>query len=197
MAHLVLLTGLPGIGKTTIATALPRPFYQRIHFGALLRSVVERRTSKPLTHTQFRHDFSRLIDAGVLHGASVLARHEADLSSSEVCVLDSHAVTPTAVGLRVTPDDSKRRRLLRFKAIVHLGLAGCLRRVLANCGSEGRHALSEADAQVAEYLQLSTGVVYAASYDCPLLVVKADGNIEQTVRRVDAAIRSAVGWWSS
>jgi len=194
MAHLVLLSGLPGIGKTTIATALQSPYYERIHFGGLLRTLLERRHREPLPHSQFRQRFSDLIDSYVLTEASILARERANNSLAQVCILDSHAVTPTSVGLRVTPDNNARMQALRLDAIVHLRLAGSLSRVLANCGTDGRHALTEVDATLAEHIQLSTVVLYASYYDCPLLVVPAEGSIVDNVRDVDAAVRSAIGW---
>lgn len=196
MPHLVLITGLPGVGKTTVATELSKVSYQRVHFGGLLRAAVERRVGRVITHEEFRRDFPTLVSAEDIEAATVLAREAVDKSTSSTCVLDSHAVTPTRGGLRVTPDDSNHMRLLKVDLVVHLGLTGCVERVVRNSRADGRHPVTEQEALLAESLQLSTCVVYASGYHCPLIVVQAGGALSETVQRVDNAIRTGLGWYA-
>lgn len=193
MPRLILLTGLPGIGKTTVATSLPTPYFERLHFGGLLREVIDLRRGSALTHVEFREQFHRLVDAPVVHDAILRARECVSRSTAQVCILDSHAVSQTPEGLRATPDDLTRVKLLRFDGIVHLAAADCLQRVVENSRKAGRQPISEAEASIAEQMQLAVSVFYASAHDSPLLVVQATGEVLQTVQRIDLAIRTLLG----
>jgi len=193
-ARVVLLTGLPGIGKTTVATALSEGDYERVHFGGLIRTVLEREARRSLSHDEFRRDFTRLVDEHTIRLATVLARKQVDSSTSSVCILDSHAVVPTEVGIRVTPDDSELMGLIRADVIVHLGLLGCVDRVVRNSHACGRNPLGEQEALLAESLQLNTCVLYASSCHAPLFVVKANGSVRETIHHVTSAIRRGLRW---
>ena len=192
MAKLFLLTGLPGVGKTTVATSLRNPFYERIHFGALLREAVERKTGFPLTHSAFREDHHRLVTSAIVRDATLRVRELASRSTVRVCVLDSHAVTPTPVGIRAIPDNMELIRCLKFDGIVHLSSEECLDRVVQNSNAEGRQRMSITEAAVAETLQLSVSTLYASAHGCPLMVVPAVGDMEKTIKAVDAAVQSIV-----
>lgn len=192
MAKLLLLTGLPGVGKTTTAAALPAPYYERVHFGGLLRQVVEKNLGAVLPHEVFRERFYRLVDAAVVRDAVLLARDLVSQSTATVCVLDSHAVTQTPSGLRATPDDPKRIQLLRFDGIIHLSSSTCVERVVENSCQGGRLRMSADDVVVAEQVQLAVCVTYASAHDCPLVVVSANGDSLTVLRRVDLAARSIV-----
>ena len=190
MPRLVLLTGLQGIGKTTVATSLKPPFYERIHFGGLLRDIVEHRIGSALTHEAFRSRFFETVDGSVVHEAVVKARQRVAASDARVCVLDSHAVSQTPLGLKATPDNAERLQLLTFSAIVHLSAAECADRVIANATTHGRQPMTALQVLTAEHLQLSVDVLYASVHDCPVLVVPASGTVDETVERVDQALRS-------
>jgi adenylate kinase len=192
MAKLVLLTGLPGVGKTTIATSLPKPFYERIHFGGLLREAVEKQTGSSLTHSDFREDHHRLVTRTIVQDATLRVRELVSRSTAQVCVLDSHAVTPTPVGIRAIPDNMERIRALHFNGIIHLSSDGCIQRVVENSNRNGRQRMSMTDAVIAETLQLSICALYGSAHDCPLIVIPAGGTMESTVGAVDAAVHSIV-----
>jgi adenylate kinase len=192
MAKLVLLTGLPGVGKTTVATSLPKPSYERVHFGGLLREAVERQTGSPLTHSAFREDHHRLVTSSIVRDATLHVRELVSRSTAQVCVLDSHAVTPTPVGIRAIPDNMELIRCLSFDGIIHLSSEECLQRIVQNSNLDGRQQISIAEAAVAETVQLSVSTLYASAHGCPLIVVRAEGNTGNTVKAVDAAVQAIV-----
>jgi len=192
MAKLVLLTGLPGVGKTTVATSLEKPFYERLHFGGLLREAVERQRGLALAHSVFRENHHRFVTPAIVRDATLRVRELVDRSTARVCVLDSHAVTPTPVGIRTTPDNMERIQALGFDGIVHLSSDGCIERVVENSDLNGRQRIHPAEAAVAETLQLSVCTLYASAHDCPLIVVPALGTTASTIGAVDAAVRSMV-----
>ncbi len=194
MAVLVLLTGLPGIGKTTVATGLPQPFYERIHFGGILRQIVEQRLGYRVSHEWFRRNYQSHVDACTIELATAAAADQVSKSRATVAVLDSHAVTPTVAGLRVTPDSQQRLNALRLKLIVHLRATTCRERVVENSRVEGRLALSDADVAEADYVQVATDVLYASACDCALTLVSAAGSAVDTVARVDAAVQAGLRW---
>src|SRR4051794_28521856 len=116
MADLLLLTGLPGIGKTTVVERLVARevrTFTRVHFGALLRESVERRLSRVMTHCEFRARFAETLTYADIEAATAGAREQADRAEAAICLLDSHAVTPPDVGIRVTPDTAERLAVLR------------------------------------------------------------------------------------
>jgi adenylate kinase len=192
MAKLVLLTGLPGVGKTTVATSLRKPFYERLHFGGLLRQAVERQTGASLSHSAFREEHHRLVTAAIVRDATLRARELANGSPAGVCVLDSHAVTPTPVGIRAIPDNLELIQSLRFDGIVHLSAEECFDRVVRNSNLDGRQRISMTEAAVAETLQLSVSTLYASAHGCPLMVVPAGGDMDDTIKAVDAAVQAIV-----
>lgn len=190
MAKLLLLTGLPGVGKTTVATSLPGPFYERVHFGGLLREAVERQAGMTISHSAFREDHHRLVTPGIVRDATVRVRELAGRSTAQVCVLDSHAVTPTPVGIRAIPDNMELIQCLSFDGIIHLSSDECLDRIVHNSNLDGRQRMSRAEATVAETVQLSVSTLYASAHGCPLIVVRAGGDMDTTIKAVDAAIQS-------
>jgi adenylate kinase len=197
MASLYLISGLPGIGKTSVVSQLCNRYpdtYERLHFGALLREVVEQHSSATMAHAEFRARFRELVTREVIESATLSTRRQVDNSPAPVCLLDSHAVSPTIAGIRCTPDSPERLRLLGLAGIVHLALAGALERVLANGEIDGRVMMSEAEAEVAEQAQLATIVIYAAMSDCPAVIVDSSGPVEGVAERVDGAIRASRDW---
>ncbi len=196
MAELLLLSGLPGVGKTTTAKLLQewgRGEVARIHFGALLREAVAARLEVELSHEAFREAFAELLCEGDFIAASAAARAAADGAEAKVCVLDSHAVAPVDSGLLATPDGPRRTALLGVTGLVHIAAAGAVERIVENGGREGRRPWSAAEVDAAEGMQVAVMVAYGMAYECPLVVVDSGGRAEDVAARVESAMKSIFG----
>jgi len=189
----VYVSGLPGIGKTSVVEHLvdTRPDdYMRLGFGELLRAVV----APDASVQSFRGSASGTVDRAAIEAATAAAAQLIRDEPHRVVLIDSHAVTPVADGLRATPDTAARVTAFSYSVIVHLAAAGSEQRILRYSGSEGRATMASWEVASAETMQLSIVARYASLCDCPLYVVSADGGISEVAERVDSAITAGLGW---
>jgi adenylate kinase len=192
MSSSVYVSGLPGVGKTSAVKHLvdTRPDdYVRLSFGELLRSVVAPNASVE----SFRSSASS-VDRAVIEAATDAAAQRIRDERRRVVLMDSHAVSPVAEGLRATPDTAARVATFGYSVIVHLAAAGSEARILQNSGREGRTTMSPWEVATAEAMQLSIVTRYASLRDCPLYVVSADGGVEEVAERVDRATTAGLAW---
>jgi adenylate kinase len=193
MSRLVYVSGLPGVGKTSVVRHLAdtRPDdYVRLSFGELLRTV----TAPDASAESFRRSASVSVDRVAIEAATALAAELIRDEQHRVVLMDSHAVTPVAEGLRATPDNAARVTAFGYRIIVHLAAAGSESRIMKNSGSEGRTTMSVWEVATSEAMQLSIVTRYASLCDCPLYVVSADGCVEEVAERVDRAIHAGLAW---
>jgi adenylate kinase len=194
VADLVLLSGLPGIGKTSVATGLCEDYpseFGRIHFGGLIRRSIEETHVAFRDHEDFRSRFAGYLTKEILEQATSLVPGELTTCLARVALLDSHAVTPQPNGaLKVSPDSLGRLEQLPYAMILHLSASGVEDRVAANSLTAGRRVL-EPSVVVAETAQIAVAVGYAAATDCPLYVVDARGSLEDVKRRVRDIVTAA------
>lgn len=193
MSKSVYVSGLPGVGKTSVVKHLVHTTpgkYMRLSFGELLRTVVAPNASVE----SFRGSASGSVDRAAIEAATAAAAQRIRDEPHRVVLIDSHAVTPVAEGLRATPDTAARVTAFGYSVIVHLAAAGSEKRILRISGSEGRTTMTSWEVPSAETMQLSIVARYASLCDCPLYVVSADGGVEEVAERVDRAITAGLGW---
>jgi len=143
-----------------------------------------------MSHNAFRANFTQLLTRSDFEAATSVARMNADQASARICLLDSHAVTPTEDGLRATPDNANRLKTLRMSGLIHISSAEVTHRIVTNSQTQGRHSMTDMEAQIAEIMQVSVMVGYSAGYDCPLLLISGDGDVESVAGRLAGAARS-------
>lgn len=194
MSSSVYVSGLPGIGKTTVCNYLVdmRPDrYVRLSFGELLRDVAVPQASVE----SFRANSSANVDRAAIEAATVAGAERIRNEASRIVLVDSHAVTPVAEGIRATPDTADRVTQFGYSVIVHLDASTAETRVVENGGSEGRRAMTAAEVASAEVMQLSIVTHYASLCDCPLYVVSARGSTAEIAGRAEDAIAAGLAWY--
>lgn len=119
MSAAVYVSGLPGIGKTTAVKHLAktRPDeYVRLSFGETLREVI----APEATVESFRRMASIRVDRDAMKRATAVLVRQIQDEDTRVVLIDSHAVAPTPLGLRATPDTAERVVAFGYNLIAHL-----------------------------------------------------------------------------
>lgn len=193
MSSSVHVSGLPGVGKTATVTYLvdTRPDrYLRLSFGELLRDVAAPEASVD----SFRANTSTNVDRRAIEAATAAGAERIRNEAAKVVLIDSHAVTPAAEGLRATPDTADRVAQFGYSEIVHLDAATAETRIAESSGREGRRTLTVTEIGSAEAMQLLIVTRYASLCDCPLYVVSARESISEVAERVECAITAGLAW---
>jgi adenylate kinase len=195
MGKVVLLTGAPGVGKSTLRSALSRqvPGLQAFDYGKLL---LERKAAEgvKVEYQELREKSSGLItpadvgsvDDWVIERISELRQH------SDV-VLDSHALTAETYGLRAVPFSAGQLQKLKLDAVLVLRSdpAVLLRR--AQQKPDGRRDVPEDLMRELQILQESVGISYAIACGCPIFFIDTTHRGQEEVAEVAMAVLATVG----
>jgi adenylate kinase len=172
----ILVTGLPGTGKTTLLTELASRLkpVEVINFGDLILKEA-RVEDTELTRAELRSQPTlrakhRYIDKA-RHN---LLSHVANNRNLTNIFIDSHAVTVDSYGYRVTPDSHSFMRDLKLDAIVslHVDHDLLIERLSGNLG--GRILPDRQDLCELQSLQDAVAVSYATVLGCPVFVLNAN-----------------------
>jgi hypothetical protein len=104
---LALLTGSPGVGKTTVATALAARYpmqVETVSFGTLIHQAVNDRHRGELSYAEFRRLAAQLVRQADIEAATDLVIALKSSLGTEWLVVDSHAVAQTSYGWQAYPD---------------------------------------------------------------------------------------------
>lgn len=199
---LVLLTGVPGCGKTSLARALVDQHpdvVDAVSFGRLVFDSVRRRTGFQCTYDEFRSTSATMVTAGDVAEATIrLIARVNETEAKKVVILDSHAVARERFGYRCTPDDPETLRRLGYACILHLYVPSRVIVDRVQAEPAGRLSRSTAEIDLHEQLQLAVSTYYAGVLGCPLLVLDghdSPGEIAEVAWRLLSA--PSVGGLSS
>jgi adenylate kinase len=170
----ILLTGAPGTGKSTLAGLIKHGVEPVVSFdyGQLLLDSLERRTGVKVPYVRLRAQSADLIrhqDVGQMD--AFLIRRLGDLRRRTNVVIDSHAVTREKFGFRVTPFSLGQLSKLKLNAIValHCDPVVLVKRIGAN--RQGRRGVTVEEARHHQIMQEAVALIYAVACGCPLFII--------------------------
>lgn len=174
MNKVVLITGFPGAGKTTVVNHLQKIVLNAIvvRYGEVILEVL-RRKDKTLTYDKMKKNASGLIDETVVAKADRLVlRRAPKLKQKGSLLMESHAVTKEDFGIKLTPpQNSAFISKINFDAIVFIYCSPkvLLKRIQNNPGQRLTPSLNEI--RVGTQLQQGLSLNYSILAKCPLYVV--------------------------
>lgn len=183
----VLLTGAPATGKSTLASYV-QDHIQPVRcfdYGELLLRDLLRNTNSRLSYRRMRKLSADLISHRDVQSLdNRLIREIRRFRNDYNIIIDSHAVTRESFGFRVTPFSAAQLGRLNLDAVVALH---CDPRMLADrikASPEGRRRVTTEQARHHQFLQQAVASTYAISCGCPLFILD---NTDRTVKELGKA----------
>jgi len=181
----VLLTGAPAVGKTTLAISLEEMIepLHRVDYGRLLLEY-KQRTMPDLTYDEMRRKSAQLIlPEDVRAMDSFLIERLPEWRAQTNVIIDSHAVTKETYGFRITHFSESDLARIGLDAIivVYCHANEILRRIEGNPGGRSRISADEASHHMNLIESLAT--VYGVVAGCPVFLLDGTGSPSETAAR--------------
>ena len=195
MSFLCFLTGAPGVGKSTVSELLAaRPGVASLPFGSLIQRELVKQGVSFDGHEDLRERADELVNAEILRGATQALVDEVawfKKSDDKWLVVDSHAVSPMSVGLRITPDPPSFFKRMSYDVIVQLYAAPDVILSRYQDDPRGRQVTTVEDVRAVDDAQRAVSVLYASLSGCPLYLVDATEDAQAVADSVFALLASA------
>lgn len=186
MGKVILLTGGPGTGKSTLRNAIATRIDGLEHFdyGQLLLRRKSQQGSD-IAYEQLRQESARIISPKDVTNTDdwVVAEINRLRATSHV-LIDSHALTRESYGFRAVAFSTKHLKSLRLDAIIVLRCDAdvLIARTRQNPG--GRRELTTELAREIQVLQESLSLSYAVICGCPVFVIDTTETAETDVANI-------------
>jgi adenylate kinase len=193
-AGALLLTGAPGVGKTTVSECLCRHdpgVFRSLRFGRYVYEAVLSRTGEKLEYQEFRQNSAAFVTEQDIHRATDKAELviRDQTRASKITVVDSHAVSKEHYGWRAVPDGPRLLAKFGYSWVIQLYAPPELVIERTRRSPGGRLAETAEDVAAMQALQFSTSTYYAATLGKPLHVVSNTGPVDRAVEAVLALLR--------
>lgn len=195
MGKAILLTGAPGVGKSTLCSALAKRIagLQVFDYGRLLLEQ-KARQGRNLTYPKLRKQSAQVISPRDVSGIDdiTIERVNALRDTCDI-VLDSHALTAEAYGLRAIPYSTTQLQSLSLDAVIALRCdpSRLIRRTRSK--PRGRRRLSAELMRELQTLQESAGIMYAVACGCPIFIIDTTRRAPKDVLEIALRNLSTVG----
>ena len=178
----VLMTGVPGVGKTTIARNIEtriRPIV-RIGFGELIFEVKQQQGTTE-NYGQLKATPDKLIPINYVSLAEeVLLNRVAEFRYTTNILLDSHAVVNDYFGFRIVPEinDFERAKIDAI-IVIHAPFEIVNQRVIRE--PKGRNPISKQTFEKHQAMQDAVAIHFSLMARCPMYVVETDDDLNKSV----------------
>lgn len=160
---IALLTGPPGVGKSSIAAALAQRHsldVEIVSFGRLIYEATRSRLGTGFSYNEFRESAADLVRNEDIMAATASIVERKPRLSHKWLIVDSHAVAKTKYGWQAYPDTPETLNLFSYDTIIYLHAPAevVFRRTRMDAAS--RHVSTIRDVETLIDIQMSVSTYY-------------------------------------